>query len=177
MPSFVAQHWSATAGDFADVKIRFPDNATSSPDAFVTYCIELNSKNSKFPPWKILQGILWRQLYQDGTVKAPLYDDVLPALSSLKEAGVKIYIYSSGSIEAQKLLFAHTNHGDIRQLIDGCLHLLNVSNVQTSILRFCRSKTSLTFGVTRALFLKQGYGVGSSLVMYQMKWTVQSGQG
>jgi hypothetical protein len=110
-------------------------------------------------------------------VKAPLYDDVLPALSSLKEAGVKIYIYSSGSIEAQNLLFAHTNHGDIRQLIDGCPHLLNVSNVQTSILRFCRSKISLTFGDTRALFLKQGYGVGRSLVMYPTKWLVQSRQG
>lgn len=110
-------------------------------------------------------------------MKAPLYDDVLPALSSLKEAGVKIYIYSSGSLEAQKLLFAHTNHGDIRQLIDGCLHLLNVSNVQTSTLRFCTSKTSLTLEVTRALFLKQEYGVGHSSAMYQTKWPVQSKQG
>jgi enolase-phosphatase E1 len=80
----------------------------------------LNSQNSKFPPWKTLQGILWHQLYEDGSVKAPLYDDVLPALQALKEAGVGIYIYSSGSIEAQKLLFSHTNHEDIRHLIKEC---------------------------------------------------------
>jgi 2,3-diketo-5-methylthio-1-phosphopentane phosphatase len=56
-------------------------------------------------------------------VQAPLYDDVLPALETLTNMGVAIYIYSSGSIEAQKLLFAHTNHGDIRQYIKDCMFL------------------------------------------------------
>lgn len=121
LPSFVSQHWSATQGDFADIKSRFPKDATASSDAFVSYCKELNSRNSKFPPWKTLQGLLWRQSYEDGTVKAPLYDDVLPALNELKDAGIGIYIYSSGSIEAQKLLFAHTNHGDIMNRINGCM--------------------------------------------------------
>jgi enolase-phosphatase E1 len=86
----------------------------------VAYCKELNAQNLKFPPWKTLQGLLWRQLFQDGTVEAPLFDDVLPALEALKNAKMKIYIYSSGSIEAQKLLLGHSNHGDIRSLIDGC---------------------------------------------------------
>jgi enolase-phosphatase E1 len=47
----------------------------------------------------------------------------MPAMRALKDAGVKIYIYSSGSVEAQKLLFAHTAEGDIRDLIDGCMEL------------------------------------------------------
>jgi enolase-phosphatase E1 len=47
----------------------------------------------------------------------------MPAMRALKDAGVKIYIYSSGSVEAQKLLFAHTAEGDIRDLIDGCKEL------------------------------------------------------
>ena len=89
----------------------------------MAYCTELNSQNSKFPPWKTLQGILWRQSYESGNVKAPLYEDVMPAMRALKDAGVKIYIYSSGSVEAQKLLFAHTAEGDIRDLIDGCMEL------------------------------------------------------
>ena len=121
LPSYLEQHWSEPGGEFVDVKARFPEIATSTPDAFISYCKELDSKNSKFPPWKTLQGILWRQLFQDGSVKAPLYDDVLPALHSLKEAGIKIYIYSSGSIEAQKLLFGHTNRGDLRTLFDGSI--------------------------------------------------------
>ena len=120
LPSFVSENWSTTEGEFGDVKKRFPTDAVVSPDAFISYCNDLNSRNSKFPPWKVLQGLLWRKLYQEGSVKAPLYDDVLPALHALKDADVGIYIYSSGSIEAQKLLFAHTNHGDLRDLISGC---------------------------------------------------------
>lgn len=177
LPSYVEQYWSEPRGDFADIKARFPEKTTATPDAFVSYCKELNSTNSKFPPWKTLQGILWRQLYQDGTVKAPLYDDVLPALNSLKEAGVRIYIYSSGSIEAQKLLFAHTNEGDLRALIDGCIPALNRSNVQTLIPLFCGWKTSLMFRVMRALYLKQGYGIGRSSAMCQTNWLVQSRRG
>lgn len=119
LPSFVSENWSKE-GEFGDIKKRFPTEATVSPNAFIVYCNELNSQNSKFPPWKTLQGLLWRKLYQEGTVKSPLYDDVLPALQALKDADVGIYIYSSGSIEAQKLLFAHTNQGDLRDLLSGC---------------------------------------------------------
>ena len=123
LPSYVAKHWSAEKGDFADAKQRFPLETHISQEIFVSYCKQLNSQNSKFPPWKTLQGILWRQLYKEGNIKAPLYDDVLPALRALRAAKVGIYIYSSGSIEAQKLLFGHTNHGNIKKLIDGCILL------------------------------------------------------
>jgi enolase-phosphatase E1 len=117
---YIEQHWSTTRTEFAPIKAQFPKEAITSPEAFVSYCNELNTKNSKYPPWKTLQGLLWRQLYEEGNVKAPLYDDVIPALKALKSANIGIYIYSSGSIEAQKLIFTHTNHGDITNLIDGC---------------------------------------------------------
>lgn len=42
-----------------------------------------------------------------------IYEDVYPALEEWKESGKKLYIYSSGSIEAQKLLFSHTTDGDL----------------------------------------------------------------
>ena len=124
LPPYITENWSSTSTDFADLKARFPANANISTDVFISHCHKLNSENSKFPPWKTLQGLLWRQSYQSGSVKAPLYNDVLPALQTLKSSGVRVYIYSSGSIEAQKLLFAHTNHGDITDLIDGCRYPL-----------------------------------------------------
>ncbi len=126
LPSYVAENWSSPSGDFADIKARFPANASTSIDAFISQCHKLNSENSKFSPWKTLQGLLWRQSYRTGSVKAPLYDDVLPALQTLKNSGFGIYIYSSGSIEAQQLLFAHTNYGDVTELIDGCKSPLNL---------------------------------------------------
>jgi enolase-phosphatase E1 len=121
LPLYVSQHWEDSEGEFFDIKSQFPSEAMESSSAFVAHCKYLNAKNLKFPPWKTLQGLLWRKLYDDGTVKAPLYDDVYPVLHKLKESGIRIYIYSSGSIEAQKLLFQHTNHGDIRSIIDGCI--------------------------------------------------------
>jgi enolase-phosphatase E1 len=121
LPSYIAENWSSTTGDFADIKARFPAIATTTSAEFIAHCHKLNSENNKFPPWKTLQGLLWRQSYESGSVKAPLYEDVLPALETLKTSGIGIYIYSSGSIEAQKLLFANTNHGDITHLINGCI--------------------------------------------------------
>lgn len=53
-------------------------------------------------------GLLWRTGYQNGSIVCPLFADVLPALNRWKDAGKQIFIYSSGSIAAQKLLFAHT---------------------------------------------------------------------
>lgn len=47
---------------------------------------------------------------------ARLFDDVAPAIKQLVEDGKKVYIYSSGSTEAQKLLFAHSTEGDLSEV-------------------------------------------------------------
>ncbi|XP_064118932.1 enolase-phosphatase E1-like [Macrobrachium nipponense] len=59
----------------------------------------------KVGPLKALQGHMWRRAYADGTVKGHVYEDVLDALKEWKGEGKDIVIYSSGSVEAQKLLF------------------------------------------------------------------------
>uniref|UniRef100_A0A2K5DXT4 Uncharacterized protein n=1 Tax=Aotus nancymaae TaxID=37293 RepID=A0A2K5DXT4_AOTNA len=47
------------------------------------------------------------------------FADVVPAVRKWREAGMKVYIYSSGSVEAQKLLFGHSSEGDTFELVDG----------------------------------------------------------
>lgn len=61
---------------------------------------------------KQFQGHMWREAYKSGDVKGHIYSDVPKALESWALTK-KIYIYSSGSIEAQKLLFANSSHGDL----------------------------------------------------------------
>ncbi|XP_049829842.1 enolase-phosphatase E1-like [Schistocerca gregaria] len=68
---------------------------------------------------KQLQGHIWRDAYEKGEVKAHVYPDVAPALKSWKLSGKDIYVYSSGSVEAQKLLFGHTQDGDLLELFSG----------------------------------------------------------
>ncbi|XP_076234567.1 enolase-phosphatase E1 [Calliopsis andreniformis] len=68
---------------------------------------------------KQLQGHMWREAYNSGAVKAHVYEDVPKALESWTNDGRKVYVYSSGSVEAQKLLFGHSVHGDLLKYFSG----------------------------------------------------------
>lgn len=68
---------------------------------------------------KAIQGAIWREAYLGGTLRAHVYDDVEPALRLWYEAGVPIYVFSSGSVEAQVLLFRHTAAGDLTRYLAG----------------------------------------------------------
>jgi len=90
----------------------------SSIDAIVAHVTWLIDHDRKSPALKSLQGKIWTQGYRDGTLKAPLFADVVPNLRRLRAQGIRVAIFSSGSVLAQKLLFAHTGTGDHRDLID-----------------------------------------------------------
>ncbi|XP_075356934.1 enolase-phosphatase E1 isoform X1 [Mycteria americana] len=77
------------------------------------------SLDRKTTALKQLQGHMWRAAYATGHVKGEIFEDVVPAIRKWREAGMKVYIYSSGSIEAQKLLFGYSTEGDILELFDG----------------------------------------------------------
>lgn len=62
---------------------------------------------------KQLQGLIWKAGFESGELKAHVYDDVPPALAVWSKAGIDIRIYSSGSVQAQKLFFGHTIAGDL----------------------------------------------------------------
>lgn len=69
---------------------------------------------------KTLQGLIWKQGYEKGEIKGHVYDDVMPALEQWRSVnGQKVYIYSSGSVQAQKLLFGQSDAGDMLAHIDG----------------------------------------------------------
>lgn len=77
------------------------------------------SLDRKTTALKQLQGHMWRSAYATGKVKGEVYEDIVPALKRWKEAGMKLYIFSSGSVEAQKLLFAYSIEGDLLELFHG----------------------------------------------------------
>merc|ERR1712137_1290617 len=73
----------------------------------------------KITPLKQLQGHMWKFGYQSGELQGVVYDDVLEAFKKWKEMEIPIYIYSSGSVGAQKLLFGNSTHGDLLPYISG----------------------------------------------------------
>lgn len=79
----------------------------------------LMDQDRKSTGLKLLQGIIWEAGYLSGELKARLFDDVQPALEAWRRNGIRLRIFSSGSVLAQKLLFAHTEAGDLSGLIEG----------------------------------------------------------
>lgn len=76
-------------------------------------------EDKKVTPLKALQGIIWREGYASGELKAHLYPDAVDAIRAWHRHGVQVFIYSSGSVDAQKLYLAHSVAGDLMPLIDG----------------------------------------------------------
>lgn len=76
-------------------------------------------EDKKVTALKTLQGIIWREGYASGELKAHLYPDAIEAMRAWHAGGVKLAIYSSGSVDAQKLYFAHSVAGDLTPLLSG----------------------------------------------------------
>ncbi len=76
-------------------------------------------QDRKHTALKALQGMVWAAGYREGDFAAPLYPDVAPALRAWHAEGHRLAVYSSGSVPAQKLLFANTDVGDLLPLFDG----------------------------------------------------------
>ncbi|MBR0671230.1 acireductone synthase [Neoroseomonas soli] len=77
------------------------------------------AEDAKVTPLKTLQGLIWRAGYEDGRIKGHLWPDVAPCLRAWAKAGLRLAVYSSGSVEAQKLLFGHSAAGDLVPLFSG----------------------------------------------------------
>ena len=76
-------------------------------------------EDRKIAPLKDIQGFIWKEGFESGQIKAPLYEDAYRKMKEWKEKGYKLYIYSSGSVQAQKLFFSHTDKGDILDWFSG----------------------------------------------------------
>ncbi|ULQ45237.1 acireductone synthase [Flagellatimonas centrodinii] len=76
-------------------------------------------EDRKVTPLKALQGMIWAEGYRQGELQGHVYDDTPEALRAWKASGRALYVYSSGSVEAQKLIFGHTAVGDLTPLFSG----------------------------------------------------------
>lgn len=77
------------------------------------------AEDRKLTPLKALQGMIWAVGYANGELQGHVYADTPEALRQWHAQGKSLYVYSSGSVEAQKLIFGHTAYGDLRPLFSG----------------------------------------------------------
>ena len=83
------------------------------------YVVWLMDRDRKSPALKTLQGLIWQEGFRRGDLRGLVYPDVPRALERWRARGIDIYIYSSGSVLAQQLLFGSTDAGDLTQFLKG----------------------------------------------------------
>lgn len=88
-------------------------------DEVVAYICWLMDRDRKSTPLKSLQGKIWEEGYKKCELRSQIFEDVPRAFERWREQNKDICIYSSGSVLAQKLLFAHTEAGDLTTFIGG----------------------------------------------------------
>lgn len=83
------------------------------------YARLLMAEDRKSTGLKLLQGVIWEEGYRTGALRGHVFPDVPPALEAWRAAGIRLRIFSSGSVRAQKLLFGHTDYGDLTPCFEG----------------------------------------------------------
>ena len=94
-------------------------NPAATLESVIATLLHWIDTDQKVTPLKALQGMVWADGYQRGDFTGHLYADVAPALRQWHAAGVALYVYSSGSVQAQKLLFGYSDEGDLTPLFSG----------------------------------------------------------
>jgi enolase-phosphatase E1 len=125
LPGTLEAQWDDP--NFAKYRDAFPPEYKLSKDELAAHVRDLMQKDVKISYLKSLQGYLWQEGYASGQLKAPLFPDVPAKLSAWHKSGLKIMIYSSGSVPAQKLLFRYTNAkpSDLTPLISDWFDTVN----------------------------------------------------
>lgn len=119
LPLFVRQH-----AEDAKVKALLVDTCREAGidfniEAAIAVLTQWIDEDKKITPLKALQGLIWKAGYDAGDFKGHLYPDAIVNLKKWHSQGIALYVYSSGSVLAQKLLFSHTDDGDLTPLFSG----------------------------------------------------------
>lgn len=88
-------------------------------EALIQQLLNWIADDKKITPLKTLQGLIWAEGYRQGDYQAHMYADAVVKLKEWHQCGIPLYVYSSGSIHAQKLFFEFSEAGNLRPLFSG----------------------------------------------------------
>lgn len=120
MPEFVSANARApeVAAALDDVR-RSIGAKDATLEELTATLVAWSESDRKDRPLKTLQGLIWERGYREGLFEAHVYDDAFDALQRLHRDGVELYVFSSGSVWAQRLFFRYSTHGDMTPLFRG----------------------------------------------------------
>ncbi|NJN46984.1 MAG: acireductone synthase [Candidatus Competibacteraceae bacterium] len=119
LPEFVHTQGAQPAVAQMLEQARAEAGAALSEQALIDQLIAWIDADRKVTPLKALQGLIWEEGYRRGDFTGHVYEDAARCLRTWQARGIALYVYSSGSVQAQQLLFAHTDYGDLAPLFSG----------------------------------------------------------
>ncbi|MBB5754374.1 acireductone synthase [Prosthecomicrobium pneumaticum] len=148
LADYVARH-----GDTPEVRAILEETAAlAGPGADpVGALLGWIAEDRKAPPLKKIQGLIWDRGFAEGALEGPIYDDAVAALRRWREAGLPLYVYSSGSVKAQHLFFGHSSAGDLRPLFSG--HFDTETGAKTDAASYLTIARAIGRAPERVLFL------------------------
>jgi enolase-phosphatase E1 len=119
LPQFVHAHADTPVVSALLTEARKEAGKDLALEPLIAQFIQWLDADKKITPLKSLQGLIWEAGYRQGDFTGHVYPDAVEKLQSWKAQGLALYIYSSGSVYAQKLLFGHSEFGDLTPLFSG----------------------------------------------------------
>lgn len=108
----------AVADAVADVIEQTGLPTDADTDRITGVLHEWMDADRKATPLKTLQGLIWQDGYARGALTTDYFSDVVPALRTWRDRGLRLAVFSSGSVAAQRASFSNTTAGDLRDLFD-----------------------------------------------------------
>lgn len=119
LKTFVTEHQNDAAVQQLLEDVRLDFGKSLSVDDIINLMQSWIDEDRKVTSLKTLQGMVWEDGYKQGDFKGHVYADACDNLKKWHEQGKAMYVYSSGSVFAQKLLFAYSDYGDLTPLFSG----------------------------------------------------------
>ncbi len=120
LPAYVRAHADDPAVQAQLNAVRAEsDEPGAGTERLLEILLEWMAADRKATPLKVLQGMVWAEGYRAGQLKGHVYPDAVAALQRWHEQGYALYVYSSGSVQAQKLIFGCAEVGDLTPLFSG----------------------------------------------------------
>ncbi|MCE3296396.1 MAG: mtnC [Crocinitomicaceae bacterium] len=96
-----------------ELSLELDGECISHTDEILAKLLQWSHQDKKITPLKTLQGVLWKEGYVSGQIKGHVYEDVPAALAAWKARHIQLGVFSSGSVQAQKLIFGYSEQGDL----------------------------------------------------------------
>ena len=119
LPEFVRKHQHRPAVREQLQAVHAAVERDLSLDETIAQLLRWIAEDKKITPLKTLQGMIWEEGYRRGDFTGHLYEDAARRLKQWHGQGLRLYVFSSGSVQAQRLLFGHSDYGDLTPLFSG----------------------------------------------------------